>query len=549
MPVPSAHVTALSCLTALAFAPSTARAQTVALVDCARVTSYADPAPMLPFPSLVDVHADEEPFHALVAWSDEPQALLEIDSFVELVYTNHMTLLDDGDIELRPLDSGLAMLVVGDERAKKIVATANGLVAMLSAPIALDAIVIRGDGNLSPPSVLDAAQAEALFAQHDAGWHGAGSSVHTRPLHLGNHRSVTYDRTAYLEVAEESSIHYAHTSQLIDGAAITVVPHRTSSGEGVLLQVQFALGHLLETAPLEHNLPGVPSLERPVLQSTAGSMSGIVEPGGAIALRIAAPADLGGHVILAVRARPEALPAVAGLDYAAIPVSALGQYGGSSEPMPWNGVLNTTLDSGEWEFAGDEEDMMPLDEDSLQDLIRSSIDPDAWDDTQNLASAGGYLHVFAPQGSRAKVREMVGFFEKQFVKNTEIWVTHGKAGPGIWLPATTSRVHAIRHGVESTGIRKVEVEIAKESSGAIPVVRSTHDGIGFQVRTTHSQGDVFAQLRWIEQRTPRDEASTSLHHLPPQRHRMQAHTGSLPTAGTSTGDSLFGPQTWHAAVR
>jgi len=538
---------------AVAFALTTpcARAQAgdavFGIVGTHQLTTYRPAPPVLPFPSLINLGEDADSyFSLLIPGSDEYVAPLEVDELVALLYPWFEDLCDNGDIEPRENNT---LFVRAPRATVQDVSDVVAHIAALAAPtLAIEAVLIRHDGTLSPPPILDRAQADALFASPDIDWREAGSTTHGLGLGLGAHAMHSYRRESYIEVAESAGIMFPRQSRFFDGVALSILPHITGQADRVVLQVQFALGRTLGVEELQHDVAGVPTIDRPILQSTTGSMAGAVANGGAIVLRTVAADRLGGNLVLAVRCtapeRPG--PLATAPDLGIFPASALTMEGGYISPM-WHEEQLRTLTSMDGEmWSIDEQEVAVIDASELEDLIRNTIDPDAWDDTATLYSTYRQIFVAAPEATRKKVQQTLAFFEQRYLRNTEVSVSHGADGPTLSLPTLVGRAYALRHGVESTATDGVEVEIAKKKSLARPTVRDTFDGIAFRVRPQSDNQQISAALQWLEEAVPGDAAASE---LPTTRIRSRSHYGPMPDNGLATGRGLFGDQTWHVRAR
>jgi hypothetical protein len=213
-----------------------------------------------------------------------------------------------------------------------------------------------------------------------------------------------------------------------------------------------------------------PRIQLPEYRFLAGWVTGIVEPGGALAVPVTAGDKM--YVVL-VRLLEIDGGGAAG---PVVPVGALCNYTYSSRLIlralsPEFGVIHDEPPCGI--LFGAEEIVSPLGGhvEDLMDLVTRNIDPEAWEEYGNWINPHAESLYVSPQGGlREKVARFVARLEKRFLRPLRIEVEHW-SGPG---PVKTGAHRAAPAGLDKLIGAGVVQTIAGRRGFVVAGTSATH---------------------------------------------------------------------------
>lgn len=494
----------------------------------------------LPFVTMLGLRRYED-WTSLVPAREDPRPAMEDDSLINLIAMTDSSLEED-DVELRTEYNRLFM-----RGSKAQLQRFTDLVALarneFAAPITIDAVVIHHDSSLLPPAIVTPEQAAALIEGQEAAWRGMATAPARIATNLGAHRAVSYLHRYDVEVTENRSERIPQQDELFDGVGIVAIAHRMTSGDDLILQTQFAVSHLHALKTHEVLLPNLVELQRPEIDTTAGNMSGRIQNGGALVFNATAPADLGGNVMVVVRAtwQPRVNPAPKNL--LILPISSLTAPGGMMPQFSHPERIDLALPSNDNELEYFELDPL-IDEGSLQERISTEIEPDAWDNTAQMQTMNGLLVATGEPALLKKVRAFVAEQEEQLLQTIEVIYDNGEGR--ISFPTLSEHGHGVRHGRETTGMATLVIEIATKASEVSPVMTRLFDGVQIGMQPFAIGQDHGARLHWTARRmtgTPKGRI------LPAIYISSHHHMGAIPESGLTTGIGPLGSETFHLQRR
>lgn len=513
------------------------RARTMSVEDLTRSLA---PTPRLPFRTFVGLRQNEY-WPTYVPDRQDHECIIESDELHEFLMEADHTLQQDGT-ELR-IDNGRVLMHGTAEQVQTISDLIRVARDQLAAPITIDAAIIRHDGELSPPSVLDADQARAMFEGHEANWRGIATTPQRMATFVGTHRAVSYVHTNHAHIAEERWEAQPVHEELFDGVGMVAVAHRMAAGTDLILQTQFAIGKLEQLVACNTGLRDQPDIQRPSIRTTAASMSGRIKNGGALVFNAKASERHGGNVLVILRASWTPSQAKVPENLKILPVSSLTTPG-CGLPRLFNSDHVALANAEDDNLHDDGEPQEPLIEaDMLAEHVMMSVHPDAWDDTAQMNMHRGHMIVHGKPELLKKVTAFLTAEERQLLHTLEVSYAFGEGR--ITLPTLAGRNHAVRHGVETTAVTHAELEIAKKASIQTPVVVRLFDGIEIAVRPYAYDQGLGAHIDWLARRIEGEPKGTN---LPPIHMSTRNHSGPVPSNGLQAGDGPLGKQTWHVRM-
>ncbi|MCK5945623.1 MAG: hypothetical protein KAI24_26775, partial [Planctomycetes bacterium] len=506
-----------------------------AILPVQHLTGPHQPTPRLPFHTLVGLDKVEvESF--LVPGRTESRSVIEIDELFELVGSLDRRFEDDGvmlDVHERRLHLRATQEHIDDTKA-----LLAALRDHLACEVRIDAVVIRHDGKLLPPAIVQPGQARALFEGHEAEWSGTASTPAGMTSYLGRHTATPYLHTYRAQISEGRQLAEARYDRAFDGVGLLVVPHRLIDNDDLVLQVQFAVGRLEAVHEHQTGLDEQGDLQRPIVDTTAGSMSGRIPNGGALVFNATAPAELGGNVAIVVRASYRQPTTALPEGLRVLPVSALTAHGGSW-PRFHDGerlLDNAHTEPGAFDSDGESGHYDP---DVLREMLQANVTPDAWDDAAFLHDLRANMLLIGEGAPQTGAIAFLKKIERTTLHNAELRLDLGQGH--VTLPTMLDRGHAVRHGRETTAVRGVNGEVAKNSSILVPVVARVFDGAAFAARPYDAGQQLGAELTW---QVRRSTAAPRARALPPQQQASRDHHGTIPEQGLETGTGALGAERW-----
>jgi len=495
------------------------------------------PTPRLPFHTFIGLrHMEHWPSY--VPDRQERVPVMESDELIEVLSQVDSTLEQDGT-EVH-IENGRVHMQGTAEQIQHIGELIGTIRDQFAAPITIDAAVIRHDGELSPPSILDPDQARAMFEGHEAAWRGTATTPQRMATHIGSHRAVSYVHTNTAHISEERFEALQMQDEMFDGVGMVAVAHRLATGTDLVLQAQFAVGKLSSISAFNTGLRDQPDLQRPTLATTAANISGRIRNGGALVFNAKASAASGGNVLVIVRASWTPSKAAVPENLLILPISSLTSPGAAMPSFSNTEHVALAMPDPD-NLHNDNEPQEPLlQDDMLAEMLMNTVDPQAWDDGAQLNVFRGHLMVVGKPEMLKKVASFVVSQERQLLQTLEVSYTFGEGR--ITMPTLADRNHAVRHGVETTAASHSELEIAKKASIQTPVIVRLFDGIEFAVRPYALDKGLGARIDWFARRS---ESAPQGIGLPPIRLSARHHSGAIPSNGLAAGDGPLGKQAWH----
>ncbi len=528
-------------VTLLAAMPAVAqgdlKTKSVAIAD---LTEAHAPAPRLPFFTLLGLRNCEY-WPSLIPTRQEHVVPMEADGLISIFSMLDDSMENDG-VELQTQSGRLFMRGTAEQLQnwENLVDIAR---SHFSAPIKFEATVMHHDGKMLPPSVVDPEQAQALLDGHKHTWSSASASPSGIATYMGHHRSVSYLHTNYAEVSEERWASVPQQDELFDGVGVVAVAHRLCETDDLILRAQFSIGSLVEMCQHKSGLGSQADPQRPVLSVTAANMSGRIKNGGALVFNATAPENLGGNIMVIVRATWTRVQQKTPDHLMTLPVSALTSAIASHPQFARTDRVDLAKPSSE-DLHNDDEREPLLDESRLQELIMSSVDVDSWDDTAMMSSTNGHMMFRAEPGTLKKVRAFVAEQERQLLTTIEVVYENGSGR--ITFPTLTQHGHGVRHGRETTSIAGVIIEIAKKASIQAPSVVRLFEGIQFGITPYSASQHLGAKISWTSRRIESQPEGIA---LPPIRLTSRTHTGLIPEAGLAADNGPLGKERWSLLRR
>lgn len=495
------------------------------------------PTPRLPFGTFVGLR-NLEHWPAYVPDRQEHVPVLESDQLLEILSRIDNT-LDQDNTEIH-IENGRVLMQGSAKQIQRISELIGTVRDQFAAPITIDAAVIRHDGELSPPAILDPDQARAMFEGHDAAWRGTATTPQRMATHLGSHRAVSYVHSNTAHISEERYEALQVQDEIFDGVGMVAVAHRLATGTDLVLQTQFAVGKLGSITDFNTGLHDQQNLQRPTLTTTAANISGRIKNGGALVFNAKASTASGGNVLVIVRASWTPSKDTPPENLLIMPISSLTSPGA---PMPsFSATEHVALAMPNPDnLHNDHEPQEPLlQDDLLAEMLTNVVEPHAWDDTVELHAFGGHMMVVGKPETLKSVASFVTSQERQFLQTLEVTYSFGEGR--ITMPTLADRNHAVRHGVETTAASHAELEIAKKASIRTPVIVRLFDGIEFSVRPYALDKAMGARIDWFVRRS---ESAPQGIGLPPIQLTARHHSGTVPSNGLTAGDGPLGKQVWH----
>lgn len=509
-------------------------------ISIADLTEMHAPTPRLPFHGLLGLrHCDYWP--SFVPATSEHDLALEPDHLIGM-FSMLDDAMDEDGAELR-IGSGRLFMRAPPKQLQKWSDAVEIARSYFAAPIRFDAAVLHHDGKMLPPSIVDPEQAQALLSGHKPTWSSSASSPSRMATYMGHHRAVSYLHTNEAEISEARWEATPVQEEAFDGVGLVAVGHRLTENHDLVVQTQFAIGKVLEIVQHDSGLGSQPDPQRPILNVTAASMSGRIKNGGALVFNATAPTELGGNVMVVVRATWAPVKQEVPDNLMIAPVSALTSSTGMT-PRFHSSERVALARPGDEDLIDDEDRMPLIDHDELHEMITNTIDPDAWDDTAMLQSVQGHMIFRGESGTLKKVAKLIGEQEQQLLETVE--VSYQNKWGRITLPTLTQHGHGVRHGIETTGIASLNTEVAVKASIQVPVVVRLFEGVQFGINPFSAGQDLGARMNWKSTRLDGKPEGTS---LPTVQITTRTHTGSIPEGGMKTGSSPLGEETWSLRQR
>jgi hypothetical protein len=424
----------------------------------------ATPRPPAPLPTASAISWPEDSANEVVLLTKTPPPLLGGDELVDLVRRVAGAKWFEGDQPASIGMAGAALVTSGSaEAVREIEAALWRIQNTLARPIRVGAALyeLQKDVNL-PPTV-----AREQLAELTRGLRPLWSmTVGTRSGAAAELSSVT--RSPFLgdvnvEVAQDSKIGDPIVSDVFEGTQVLAEPHVLADGKSLALYCQFAFGERGHQRTIPTGVPELGTLDVPDVRFLAGTLSGRIESGGALVLRLQGAREGASNLLLVVSAEAKAVPQDAGKP-AFIPVSAL-----------LSRAIQTEKDQRLGPDSGDELAAI------LHDAIASG------ESDVSLPIFGGQLVVEATPAAGDEALRLVRYWEDQTLQTVrmEFRTTQAAADspaePAMLLalsfPCIVGRTHRIRAGSETTELRDYEVEIAQKAAISNPVVERLFRGL------------------------------------------------------------------------
>jgi hypothetical protein len=508
-----------------------------AILPVQHLTGVHQPTPRLPFQSMVGLRRLESwPF--LVHARAEPECVVEFDELFEIVHLLDRRFEEEADGARLDAREGRLHVTAPKAHLAETKALLAALDDHLVCEVQIDAVVIRHDGTLLPPTIVQPDQARGLFESHDPVWRGKAQTPAGMTSYLGRHTATRYLHTYEPQISEGRQLAVPTFDEAFDGVGMLVAPHRVISDDDLVVQVQFAIGRLDTLVDHQTGLSLQGDLQRPLVDTTTGCMSARIPNGGALVFNATAPAELGGNVTIVVRARHEPPKAKLPADVAVLPTSALTSFGGI-----WPRFHDSERLVGGREDLHESYDEEPqsgrFDADELHDLLHSNVSPDSWDDTAHALFRRGRLLLIAEGETRERAISFLRMIERTSLVNAELRLDLGDGR--ITMPTMLDRNHTVRHGRETTAVRRVNGEVAKNASILVPEVARVFDGASFAIRPYDAGQRLGAELTWLMRRSTEAPRPQS---LPAQLGAGRDHQGAIPEGGLDTGAGALGAERW-----
>jgi len=508
-----------------------------AILPVQHLTGYHQPTPALPFHSMVGLQKLETwPF--LVEGREDPESLVELDELFELLHLLDRRFAEEADgVMLDARDHRLHMTGTKEHIAETKTLLAS-LADHLVCEVQIEAVVIRHDGALLPPAIVQAGQARALLEGHTPVWRGKSQTPAGMTTYLGRHTATRYLHTYEAQISEGRQLAVPTFDEAFDGIGLLVAPHRVIQNDDLVVQVQFAVGQLDSVQDHQTGLSKQGDLQRPIVDTTAGCMSGRIPNGGALVFNATAPPALGGNLTIVVRATHTPPKRKLADDIRVLPTSALTAFGGA-----WPRFHDSERLIGgrhnPHEFFDDEPQSGRFDEDLLQDMLQSNVSPDEWDDTAHAVIRNGRIVLVAEGETQKRAIAFLQMIEASSLRNAELQLDLGDGR--ITMPTMLDRNHTVRHGRETTAVYRVNGEVAKNSSILVPEVSRVFDGAALAIRPYEAGQDLGAELTWMMRKSTEAPRPQS---LPPQIGSGRDHQGTIPEGGLDTGTGALGAERW-----
>ena len=226
-------------------------------------------------------------------------------------------------------------------------------------------------------------------------------------------------------------------------------------------------------------------------------------------------------------------------DLAILPVSALTGIRGARPGLARRdhavGSIDVRPDDHDCDL-----DSPTIEIDSLMDLVRETIAPQAWDDTALMGAIRDHLIVTADPQILQQVRARLTALERQTMATVEVEYRNPVAT--VTMPGLAGISHAVRFGRTWTSIHELQGEVAKHASILVPLVEDTFSGIEFSLRANVIEQQPCARLNWFSRRA---EVGSPGHTAPAVHSAVREHVGRLPAEGLLPGDGPFGAERWR----
>ncbi|MEE2887981.1 MAG: hypothetical protein VX951_11190 [Planctomycetota bacterium] len=481
--------------------------------------------------------------------SQDPFSLVSSDQLAELVRNG----LGDEGAETTVVLKNRTLIVTGNtdnvSKAEKIV---EALRRTITQRIVVQARLYRIKPTDEYPAVADAARLATLCKNLPLIWSGHSTAMSGQQVALSQERFTSYIADVDIEVAEEAKVGRPKTTTMFEGIRLVVEPHALIGTTDRVLKCQFAIGEKdKDIEDVSTGVENLPQIGIPHLRANSGVFSGRVNHDGALLLSLQSRADAGSNLLLVVQAAKNGLPA--GKQTPAggtllLPVSAIAsqflRYPRTVyESEGTRGAYPTTAASDDDEV---EDDLGELLVNLLNENLGAILDSDdvSLDLTQN-GHGSGYILLHAPEHVQVQITRLLMTMQDFWLGTTEVKLrtvlrptaatatTFSEITPSTNQPTPTYHAvtfpslhdHAaiVMKGIESRLIRDFEVEIAKKSTIANPMMQTTFNGLAVGFRGAQQGQNSTGQL------------SVDLQYLPEPRHQPTAQSG---------GGNLY-----HARVR
>lgn len=359
--------------------------------------------------------------------------------------------------------------------------------------------------------ILSARETSALL---NAGKPTAASSVRipdggTQRIRSGRSHSFVADYD--VEVASDAEIADPVVATLRAGLDVNVLMRILPTGQ-YYLRVGGRLARVLSWRDHDPMSTWVGKLQMPRIATTAVAGTGLVEPGGSIALGLAG--EHGGHLILVqVSGQPDT-GAVGNERLRVVPAGLVGEENWILPPMSvpgpvGTGKLNRDLDTS----VGDKDADAILEGDHLSELIRRTVQPPIWDEGEgvSLNYQRPYFLLVGPQGLLNESQRLLAEVHRQVVQTRGLEFRAGfvSSADGVAIAAGKGDLKSVAstlktkgcvatrvgdqfrliNGIETAYLKDHDPEIAEEATISDPQVDTFFTGLAINGHLTGtSQG-------------------------------------------------------------
>ncbi|MCA8941670.1 MAG: hypothetical protein KDB80_03845 [Planctomycetes bacterium] len=507
------------------------------------------------------------PFGSLLRVEDEGVELIDHDVaergiagdyLVELVRTSVERMDPEAVDELvvAVVDSRLALS--GPPAAvDRAVAVIRALDASVGRPIIIEASLVEFRTGFGPLDVrLDRdALARALDGKRTR-WNSRSVTRSGRATVLSQAKFTQFVYDCDVEVAQDQSISDPQVRTMFEGIHLEVEPHAIPDSEDLVLFGHAVLGD--RCGDIETRSTGIDAmtaLDVPRVANNQLEFSGRIPNGGALVACFDGAEDSGSRFALIVSAsQPREDRQVPGMR--AFPVSALTSRSLVSSVRARGVRFDHEAHSVFPLRVGEPGGAMGVD--TVYEILSHVLEPQLDEGQVDILMVAGWALTFGRDDVIETTREALVAMHDQWIRSAacDLWAWvddldggaeaafdgRPDANPNlpamlhhVRLPVILGRPHFVVHGVESTVVHDVGVEIAQEASAVNPIVTSTFGGLfaslvvqdGIDALSVQCDVDLSQLLR------TRRHAAETRHggdlHLPSTERLRYVHAGPIET--------------------
>ncbi len=387
---------------------------------------------------------------------------------------------------------GDALLVTGaPDQIHLIEQSLQKLTTCLGEPFRIRAAAFSAEAALDLPAVANSfteARAKLLELGAKFAWEQTTTASPGQRVQLGSLTTSAYVGDIEVEIAQSSTMANPVVRPIYVGAAVQVLVHALVGNSDAVILAQYAsgesIGPLLEVGLGKDE--SMLKLQVPSVAIDTGTLSGRIRNGGALVL--VADGKWGGRsfgLILSAERTP--VPPEAERDLGLFQLGAFLAHALRWQfEVPPVGEGNVELWTPPLVTGAVAPPLDPADQQTWSTLFARALG-----DEQTSVGIDRHLALVSGSGAanaRPTVARLIELLQDQFFKTVEVECRlnaqderPGAAVQRLRFPALLGRSHGLVHGIESTGIIDVDVEVAQKSGISDPKVARHFSGVDCQV--------------------------------------------------------------------